>query len=68
MFVVWVIMGLIAYYELPGLRKKENRGELIAFSVLWMVALLYASLVVYGVKLPNPIEFLIVYLSGDNWM
>ncbi|HHW91513.1 MAG TPA: hypothetical protein GX735_02310 [Firmicutes bacterium] len=63
MFVIWLGMIIIAAVEIPRLLAKEKRGELLAFAALWVIATLYASLVMAEVPLPNPTE-LVLFLFG----
>jgi len=63
MLVLWLCMLIIAAVEVPRLLAKEKRGELLAFAALWVIAVIYASLVIAEVPLPSPTD-LALYLFG----
>jgi hypothetical protein len=48
-----IILGIIAY-EVPGLIKERMWRELIAFSVLLLIGMIYSYGQVLALSLPNP--------------
>jgi hypothetical protein len=59
--LVILIGAVIALYEVPKLRDKEMRGELIAFSAFLLVGVALALAVIFDLPVPNPthgIEYL----------
>ncbi|MGI6082899.1 MAG: hypothetical protein ACOYEP_08515 [Limnochordia bacterium] len=51
-----VIFLLIAWHEVPPLRRDKLHGELVAFVVLMLMAFALSALQVMGVNLPNPLK------------
>lgn len=58
--MLWVvlIMALIAIFQVPVLLRQKQRGELLGFSALWLIATVFALLVVLDVPLPTLLELL----------
>lgn len=58
--MLWVvlIMALIAIFQVPVLLRQKQRGELLGFSALWLIATVFALLVVLDVPLPTLLEIL----------
>lgn len=63
MLGVLVIMLAIAVIQTPVLVRRKMRRELIAFSVIWLFATVYASLIAAGVPIPNPNETIIFLMT-----
>lgn len=63
--IVWFILVMIAVAFLQGrvLIKQKYWGELAAFGVLWLVATVYASLVILGVPLPSPFSIIASFIK-----
>lgn len=60
LLVVLVGVG-IALYEVPQLRGRGMKGELVAFSVFLLVGVVLALAVIFDLPVPNPtkgIEYL----------
>ncbi|NLJ56111.1 MAG: hypothetical protein GX334_03555 [Firmicutes bacterium] len=55
---VAVIMLVIFFIEAPVLFRKKRYRELLVFSLLWVAAAVYASLVALDVPLPTVVEAL----------
>jgi len=58
----FIIIGLI---EVPGLIKKKQQRELIAFSVLLVPGMVIAIMLSLNMKVPNPvtgIEFIVQHM------
>ena len=59
---VWAGMGIIALVQVPILVKKKQWKELIAFSAFWIIAGVYASIILgtYAgdIVVPNHTELL----------
>lgn len=64
LLVIIGIMIVMLAIQLPLLLKEKQWGELAAFLTLWLVAVVYASLVVLDVPIPNPTEILISVLHN----
>lgn len=64
MFILWLGMIIIAALEIPRLLVKERRGELLTFAALWLIATLYASLLIASIPLPNPTELILSLFAG----
>jgi len=62
MVEVWTGMIIIALMQVPVLINKKQWKELIAFSAFWVIAGIYASLIlgtfVGGITIPNHTELL----------
>ncbi len=58
--MLWVvlIMSLIAIFQVPALLRQKQWGELLGFSALWVIATVFALLVVLDVPLPTLLEIL----------
>lgn len=52
-------MVAIALFQVPIIIIKQRWRELLAFSIIWLVALVYALLVAGRAPIPNPTEVLI---------
>lgn len=52
-------MAAIALFQVPIILRKQRWRELLAFSALWLAALVYALLVAGRPAVPNPTEMLI---------
>lgn len=63
MLGVWVVMALMAIVEVPILMRKKMWGELAAFSVLWVSATLYASLIAADIPIPSVAQIIISIFS-----
>lgn len=61
--IFWLIMLLIAFWQLDRLKKRKNHREIIAFSVLWLIALVYSSLILLDIAIMSPFV-LIINLFG----
>jgi hypothetical protein len=44
----------VALYEVPGLVRRQMRGELIAFSVFLLIGIVLALALNFGLAVPNP--------------
>ena len=65
-FVLLLLFAIIALLEIPGLMRKKEWPELIAFSILLTIGFLLSFLQVIGVEDPNPnkgIAYLIKLLT-----
>ena len=65
-FVLLLLFAIIALLEIPGLMRKKEWPELIAFSILLTIGFLLSFLQVIGVEVPNPnkgIAYLIKLLT-----
>jgi hypothetical protein len=56
--MIWVVitMSLIAIFQVPVLLRQKQRGELLSFSALWLIATAYSLLVALDVPLPTLLE------------
>jgi hypothetical protein len=56
--MIWVVitMSLIAIFQVPVLLRQKQRGELLSFSALWLIAAAYSLLVALDVPLPTLLE------------
>ncbi|NMA55719.1 MAG: hypothetical protein GX952_07320 [Firmicutes bacterium] len=61
---VVVTLIIVLALQLPRLTREQKWNELVAFLVLWVVAVVYASLVALDVPLPSITEALISFLGG----
>ncbi len=58
LFGATLVFAAIIWYEVPPLLKKKMRGELIAFSVLMVLAMVMGYAQILEIKLPNPTKLL----------
>ena len=63
MFIFWVIMLIIASWQVPKLFQKGNRKELIVFLLIWGLAAVYGTLVVAEVTLGSPFQLIIDFFG-----
>lgn len=57
-FLLILAFAFIAWLEVPGMIQKKQKGELIAFWVIWAMAFTLSFLMAMGVKVPNPTKFI----------
>jgi hypothetical protein len=57
-FLVILVFGAVALLQIPALVKQKYWRELIAFSLLHIIAFTLSLLYVSGVLLPSPMPFL----------
>ena len=60
---LWLIMILIALYQVPRLIREQQRRTLLVFSVLWVLATVYGSLVLEDVPVPRPTDLIYDFFS-----
>ena len=65
LIAVLAIMLLMLSIQLPLLVKEKQWGELAAFSALWLIASLYASLVALDIPLPQTTQFIISRMNNQ---
>lgn len=63
MFLVVILMLLIALFQVPIIVNKKRWRELIAFALLWSIALAYALLVASPAVFPNPTDVLVMIIE-----
>lgn len=56
-------MLLIGFWQISHLLKREEYREILFFSLLWGLAFLYASLVIYRIPVPNPVDIIMDVIS-----
>ena len=54
-------------FEVPGLIRREYWRELVAFSVLLLLAFTLSLLYVMGVKIPSPNEVITTLVQAVLW-
>ncbi len=68
MILVWTGMVIIALLQVPILIHKKQWKELAAFSIFWLAAGVYASLIlgtfIGDLAIPNVTEYLIRFFSA----
>lgn len=63
MIGLWIIMALIALYQVPRLIRDKQRRTLVVFGVFWLLATVYGSLVLSDIPVPKPTEVLFTFFS-----
>jgi hypothetical protein len=53
---LWLVMFLIALYQVPRLIREEQRRTLLVFGIIWLLVTVYGSLVLGDVPVPRPTE------------
>ena len=52
MIGLWLVMILIALYQVPLLIREQQRRTLLVFTILWLMATVYGSLFLSNVPVP----------------
>jgi hypothetical protein len=55
---ILMIVGIIAWVEVPNLRKKKLKKELVVFAILLFLATGLSITEALRVELPNPIDWI----------
>ena len=63
MIGLWIIMSLIALYQVPRLIRDKQRRTLVVFGVFWLLATVYGSLVLNDFLVPKPTEIIYNFFS-----
>lgn len=65
-----ILLGAaVACYEVPGLLKRQRRGELIAFSVFLLFGLALAVSMILHLPVPNPTRGIEILFSPiTRWL
>lgn len=63
-FLLILVFTGAAWFEVPGLIRKQYFRELAVFSLFMLAAFIFALLQIIGVKIPIPI-YIIEYLIKD---
>lgn len=59
MWGIAIVMAVsIIFIELPALRKRKKRRELWAFSFLLLTGTILSALVLQGIDIPTPLEWI----------
>ena len=71
--LVWFIMVLIALVTVPSLLRSRQWGDLMGFATLWLVAGIYASIILgiegNRLRIPNHTELVrLMMLSIYGWL
>ena len=53
---LWLVMILIALYQVPRLLREEQRRTLLVFGFIWLLVTVYGSLVLNDVPVPRPTD------------
>jgi len=56
--------GMVALIQVPGLVRKQWWRELICFTVLWFMGLVFSVMVAGGINLPPITTIINDYLTG----
>lgn len=64
MIFLLTIYAFVALFVLPGLIKKKEWRELVAFSVFYIIAFVLGLMYVLDITVPSPMKVL-EYLIGD---
>ncbi len=58
--MIWlvIIMVSVAFFQVPPLLRRKQWRELVGFALVWLSAVLYASLVVMDFPLPTMVEII----------
>ena len=54
MLALWLIMILIALWQVSILLEKKQYKYIMVFLALWIIAGIYGSLVLLGINIPSP--------------
>ena len=63
---LWLVMILIALYQVPRLLREQQRRTLLVFGFIWLLATVYGSLVLNDVHVPRPTD--VIYAFFDKFM
>jgi hypothetical protein len=63
---LWLVMILIALYQVPRLLREQQRRTLLVFGFIWLLATVYGSLVLNDVPVPRPTD--VIYAFFDKFM
>ena len=55
---ILMVAAVIVYIEVPSLRKKQYKKELIVFSILLTLGVGLGVVNSFGIKIPNPTDLL----------
>ncbi len=64
---VWLVMLLLAAVEVPILFRGKLWGELLVFLGLWIIAVVYASLVAVRTAIPSLVHILMQVFSTGSF-
>lgn len=53
---LWLVMILVALYQVPRLLREEQRRTLLVFGFIWLLVTVYGSLVLNDVPVPRPTD------------
>ncbi|NLS45224.1 MAG: hypothetical protein GX969_05765 [Firmicutes bacterium] len=59
-----ILMIMVAYFQVSSCIKQGKRGELIAFGLIWILAVVYGFLVIIGVDVPKPAMLIVDFFEG----
>lgn len=61
MIGLWLVMILIALYQVPLLIREQQRRTLLVFTILWLLATVYGSLFLSNVPVPRPTDVIYTF-------
>jgi hypothetical protein len=60
---LWLVMILIALYQVPRLIREEQRRTLLVFGIIWLLVTVYGSLVLSDVPVPRPTNVIYAFFE-----
>jgi hypothetical protein len=60
---LWLVMILIALYQVPRLLREEQRRTLLVFGFIWLLVTVYGSLVLNDVPVPRPTDVICAFFE-----
>ncbi|HHU81956.1 MAG TPA: hypothetical protein GXZ26_03045 [Firmicutes bacterium] len=63
MLGLWLVMILIALYQVPRLIRDQQRRTLLVFAIIWFLVTVYGSLVLSDVPVPRPTEVIYTFFA-----
>jgi len=63
MIGLWIIMILIALYQVPRLIRNKQRRVLLVFGFFWLLTTVYGSLVLSDIPVPKPTEIIFNFFA-----
>ena len=62
--VLWSIMILMAWWQIPRLTKRNQKKDIIVFLGIWLSAGIYGSLVISEITLISPFDLIIIMIEN----
>ena len=59
MVILWILLILVVLGQLPSLVREKQWGEVAAFTFMWVVAAVYATVVIGEILTTNPTQIII---------